>query len=112
MRTEVVRMYVECGASTNAIAKRFGYCQKWVWLELDAAGVKRRPRGQPRCVDSAETRADVVRRYERGESLEAIANAHLRPLTWARQVLVAEGVTRRPRGRPRKAVMQAAQAAA
>ncbi len=99
---DMVKRYAR-GETCESIAKPYRRTARWALRVLTKAGAKIRPRGRPHKAsdETLARRAEVAARYERGETMEEIAHAYDRSLTWARQVLLAAGVKRRPRGRRR-----------
>jgi hypothetical protein len=104
---DIVQRY-NLGESTTSLAEAYGSNHATIWRTLDREGVKMRPVGSPPTTGSRrpaftpEQEADVVRRYQAGESMESIATAHHTFATTVRRALLRNNVVIRHRGAPRQ----------
>lgn len=92
------RMYAD-GMGLNAIGHVFGYSPEHVKIVLQALGVEIRTRGRPANGD-AGWEEKAVALYRNGSTLCGVVNHVGVSLPTVRKVLVAAGLTIRPKGRP------------
>lgn len=97
VKDKIVASY-RAGETLAVIGRRHSFSQNKVQRLLVAAGESTRPRGPRASSLSAEQVAEVMQRYEAGESMGALAASYLVSYGCIRKQLLATGTVLRPRG--------------